>query len=114
MRYRKVWSRYLPLVARIMNYPFHSAIGTYPARVLFGDNCRGLSLPGKVLFDPSSLFGGDKQGYVAGLCKAQQAITSAASQYQDKVINLRAAKFKAAGELVTLDLSIKAPFQAVT
>ena len=99
---RKVWSRYLPLVARIMNYSFHSAIGTYPARVLFGDNCRGLSLPGKVLFDPSSLSGGDKQGYVAGLCKAQQAITAAASQYQDKVINSRAAKFKAAGELVTL------------
>jgi hypothetical protein len=99
---RMVWSRYLPLVARIMNYSFHSAIGTYPARVLYGDNCRGLSLPGRVLFDPSSLSGGDKQGYVAGLCKAQQAITSAASKHQDKVINSRAAKFKAAGELVTL------------
>jgi len=32
------WSQYLPLVQRIVNTSFHSAIGTSPHRLLFGDS----------------------------------------------------------------------------
>jgi hypothetical protein len=35
---KRDWSLYLPLVQRICNTSIHSAIGTIPARVVFGDN----------------------------------------------------------------------------
>ena len=34
---KRNWSQYLPLVQRIINNSFHSAIGTTPSRVVFGD-----------------------------------------------------------------------------
>jgi hypothetical protein len=36
-RIKHCWSRYLPLVQRIMNYSIDGSIGTQPARVIFGD-----------------------------------------------------------------------------
>jgi transposase InsO family protein len=36
-RVRKAWSLYLPLVQRIMVYQPHESLGTYPARLLYGD-----------------------------------------------------------------------------
>jgi hypothetical protein len=36
-RIKEVWSRYLPLVQRIMNYTVDGSTGTQPARVLLGD-----------------------------------------------------------------------------
>jgi hypothetical protein len=36
-RVKDVWSQYLPLVQRIMNYSVDGSIGTQPARVLLGD-----------------------------------------------------------------------------
>jgi hypothetical protein len=36
-RIKEYWSRYLPLVQRIMNYTIDGSIGTQPARVLLGD-----------------------------------------------------------------------------
>jgi hypothetical protein len=33
----KDWSLYLPLVQKVINFSFHSSIGTYPAKILFGD-----------------------------------------------------------------------------
>ena len=36
-RVKNTWSTYLPFVQRIMLYTYHSSIGTYPARVLYGD-----------------------------------------------------------------------------
>ena len=101
--FRSTWSKYLPLVARIMNYSFHSAIGTYPARVLFGSNCRGLSLPGRVLFNNASPPVSDRQTYVKDLCKAQKLIIDASRKFQDSVIKLRASKCKPASKVVTLN-----------
>jgi hypothetical protein len=36
-RIRDVWSFYLPLVQRVLNYSVDGSIGTQPARVIFGD-----------------------------------------------------------------------------
>jgi hypothetical protein len=36
-RIKEEWSRYLPLVQRIMNYSIDGSIGTQPARVILGD-----------------------------------------------------------------------------
>jgi hypothetical protein len=36
-RIKEEWSRFLPLVQRIMNYSVDGSIGTQPARVIFGD-----------------------------------------------------------------------------
>ena len=36
-RIRDVWSYYLPLVQRILNYTIDGSIGTQPARVNLGD-----------------------------------------------------------------------------
>jgi hypothetical protein len=36
-RVLQVWSQYLPLVQRIMNYTVDGSIGTQPAKVVFGD-----------------------------------------------------------------------------
>ena len=36
-RVRKSWSTYLPFIQRIMMYSYHDSIGTYPARLLYGD-----------------------------------------------------------------------------
>jgi hypothetical protein len=36
-RVKEVWSQYLPLVQRIMNYTVDGSIGTQPAKVVFGD-----------------------------------------------------------------------------
>jgi hypothetical protein len=35
---KRVWSLYLPLVQRVINTSIHSATGTSPARIVFGDN----------------------------------------------------------------------------
>jgi hypothetical protein len=37
-RVKETWSTYLPFVQRIMMYSFHRSIGTYPARILYGDS----------------------------------------------------------------------------
>jgi hypothetical protein len=36
-RLKGVWSRYLPIVQRILNGTYTRSLGTFPARVLFGD-----------------------------------------------------------------------------
>jgi hypothetical protein len=36
-RVKEVWSNYLPLVQRIINYTVDGSIGTQPAKVIFGD-----------------------------------------------------------------------------
>jgi hypothetical protein len=36
-RLKGTWSRYLPIVQRILNATFTRSLGTYPARVIFGD-----------------------------------------------------------------------------
>ena len=38
------WSDYLPLCARIINYTYHSAIGTFPAKLLYGINTNGTDI----------------------------------------------------------------------
>ena len=37
-RIKDVWSDYLPIVQRILNSVYTSSLGTFPARVVFGDN----------------------------------------------------------------------------
>jgi hypothetical protein len=88
------WSKFLPLVARIMNYSYHSAIGTFPAQLLYGANCNGSALlnPSEgLVIDKKKL---SKKNYVAELTAAQLAITAAASKHQDNLFLKREAKGK--------------------
>ena len=36
-RVRNTWSVYLPLVQHIINFSYHESIGTFPAKVIYGD-----------------------------------------------------------------------------
>ena len=85
------WSDLLPLCQRMINASVHSAIGTSPAQILFGD---GLDLD-RCLLTPAPVghvF--DVNNYVDVLTHNQQVIIEAANDYQEqlcrKVINLAA------------------------
>jgi transposase InsO family protein len=79
------WSNYLPLVQRLINATPHSAIGTTPARVLFGD---------RVHLDRELLSTEDRtqdkettvEDYVQELTRAQQAVLAASQRHHDGVI----------------------------
>ena len=79
-----VWSDLLPLVQRCINSSFHSALGTSPARILFGDNidldrCLLSSMPASKTVDV--------QTYVGALSYNQRVILEAADRYQQRVCN---------------------------
>lgn len=83
------WSIALPLVQRILNVTAHSALGTAPARILFGDAVqldRAVLLPhregGSVVVDD----------YIRQLTSAQSAIVSASKEHQDQVVQERIKK----------------------
>jgi len=79
-----VWSDLLPLVQRCINSSFHSALGTSPARILFGDNidldrCLLSSMPASKTVDV--------QTYVGALSYNQRVTLEAADRYQQRVCN---------------------------
>ena len=87
-----VWSDLLPLVQRAMNASMHSAIGTSPARILFGngldlDRCLLTVMPhGRVL---------DVSSYVDALSYNQRIILEEADLFQSKVCARVVAKMAA-------------------
>jgi hypothetical protein len=86
------WSDLLPMVQRAINASIHSATGTSPARILFGDNldldrCLLTAMPhGKVL---------NVQNYVDNLTYNQRIIIEEADLLQSKLCDKIMAKAKA-------------------
>jgi len=87
------WSLSLPIVARIINYSYHSAIGTYPAKLLYGRNTNGtgILLDGIDLPEPQrhQVPGFD---YLKTLMRIQKDVISAAQRFQAKIIEKRVSK----------------------
>ena len=98
---KNTWSLYLPLVQRIINNSFHSAIGTTPSRVVFGDSIfldRGFS---RVLEIPTTEIS-TYEDYVQDLNRELRQISSLSVKYQNKVIDKRMKKSPA--EPTTFDV----------
>ena len=89
---RRVWTdaiRFLPLVERIVNTTPHSSIGTYPLRVLFGDNLqlnRGLLVP----YQPNDVL--SMEDVIQDLNSQLKAIVDASLAHQRQVNNYWAEK----------------------
>jgi hypothetical protein len=83
-RVKNQWSTYLPLIQRILMYSYHSTIGTYPARLLYGDAItpnRGLYTEWET--KPQKL---DSQDYVTNLNQQLRNIVTASQEFQKQVI----------------------------
>ena len=90
---KRTWSQYLPLVQRIINNSFHSAIGTTPSRVVFGDRIfldRGFDriLHQKKNSNEKTTY----EDYIQELNTELRMIASKSVAYQDKVISERLSK----------------------
>jgi hypothetical protein len=87
------WSLSLPIVARIVNYSYHSAIGTYPAKLLYGRNTNGtgILLDGIELPKPQrhQVPGFD---YLEKLMRIQKDVIRAAQKFQQAIIQKRVSK----------------------
>jgi hypothetical protein len=91
-RVRNTWSVYLPFVQRIMLYSFHKSIGTYPARLLYGDRIspfRGLITKWTSNDNLSNLTYSD---YVKQLDEQLKHIVQASQNYQLQVNEAKLAK----------------------
>ena len=100
-RKRGHWSRYLPLVCRIINSSYNSAIGTSPLRVMFG----GHVTPNRCLVKPvnqnkaqkiiSSISDSNRQKfiseYIQHLIEAQKEIDAQSAEYQHGILLKRIA-----------------------
>jgi hypothetical protein len=98
---RVMWSRALPLVSRIVNYSYHSAIGTYPAKLLYGMNTNGegILLKGVNTEQPSTRVNSrgdvvdcDPQTWLTILTDTQKVVIKASRAHQQKVIDARVTK----------------------
>lgn len=87
-----VWSDLLPLVQRSINASFHSAIGTSPAKILFGEN---LDLDRCLLTKTPANRTVDVQTYVGALSFNQRVIIEEADRFQAAVCNRVIAKARA-------------------
>ena len=90
---KRNWSQYLPLVQRIINNSFHSAIGTTPSRVVYGDRIfldRGFD---KILHQKkNSNKRTTYEDYIQELNTELHMIASKSVAHQDKVIKERLSK----------------------
>lgn len=76
-RIRTVWSQYLPLVQRIMNYTLDGSIGMQPARVIFGN-----MLPIQIAMDmPESWQNRSINLYLGALRETQNILIQATQEY---------------------------------
>jgi hypothetical protein len=74
------WTDLLPLAQRIVNSSTHSAIGTSPARLIFGD---GVDIDRCILSQPSKpVIGKPITDYVTQLSQMQFALMEAANDHQ--------------------------------
>lgn len=85
-----LWSRYLPLVQRILNSQVHTTTGVAPASMLFGNavslNRMFLTPPPD---SPTTLTVAD---YVHGLCETQNQLIDFARQHQQQQVDAYLAK----------------------
>ena len=110
LRQQKDWSLCLPMVQRMINYAYHSAIGTFPARLVFGDMVTAdrCLIPSKLTVGAEQVITNipDKQtrtavsDYINHLVQVQQQITQAAQVHQRGVIERRLAKSEPSGRQV--------------
>ena len=98
-RVRGKWSKYLPLVSRIINSSYNSSIGTSPCRVMFGNrmNLNRNLIPAQTPSVVQSLIGDVPdsarrryiQKYVDHLVEAQEEIAKASAEYQHGILQKR-------------------------
>jgi len=87
-----VWADLLPLVQRSINSSFHSAIGTSPAKILFGDN---IDLDRCLLTRMPDSAAVDVQTYIGALTHNQRVIMEEADHHQEAVCERVIAKSRA-------------------
>jgi hypothetical protein len=87
------WSDLLPLCQRMINASIHSAIGTSPARVLFGDT---LDLDRCILTPPPVGHVYDADNYVDVLSHNQRVIVEEANAFQESLCQKVISKMAAA------------------
>jgi hypothetical protein len=87
-----VWSDLLPLVQRSINASYHSAIGTSPAKILFGEN---LDLDRCLLTKTPDSRSVDVQTYIGALSFNQRVIIEEADRFQAQVCARVVAKARA-------------------
>eukprot|EP00762_Andalucia_godoyi_P005049 ANDGO_01498.mRNA.1 Retrovirus-related Pol polyprotein from transposon 412 len=94
LRVHSRWSEVVPLVQRIINSSYHSAIGTCPIRIMFGDNV----LPSRNILQKKE--GGRAseitvvEEYIQHLVLDQDRLLESAKRYQAGVIQKRLADSK--------------------
>jgi transposase InsO family protein len=84
------WSEALPFVQRLVNSTPHSALGTTPSRVLFGDMLqldRGILLPFRDQRGPVVV-----EDYIQRLNDVQRAVAEAGRAHQERVVDARLRK----------------------
>ena len=89
---KRNWSTYLPMVQRIINTSVHSAIGTSPARIVFGDKAyldRGLNEP-KIRMREENIT--TYEDYIQNLNTQLKAISEVSVEFQRKVLAKRMEK----------------------
>jgi hypothetical protein len=96
-RIRDVWSFYLPLVQRILNYSVDGSIGTQPARVIFGD-----VETSDIAFDVPVEWAGRKvEDYLVKLREGQAMLIKSTRDYLKKNQRKRSADGQAKSKNVT-------------
>ena len=86
-RIRHVWSYYLPLVQRILNYIVDESIGTQPARVILGD----LTTSDLAMDVPANWSGRNGEDYLVKLREGQATLIRAIREFLKKNQRKRAA-----------------------
>ena len=86
-RVQKEWSLHLPIVQGILNSSFDFSIGTFPARVIFGDR---LNLGAEYIFKKhKDVPVQELDGYVLKLQESIQLINEASGKYLEAKAKLR-------------------------
>jgi len=78
-RIRDVWSYYLPLVQRILNYTVDGSIGTQSARVILGD----LTTSDLAMDVPADWSGRNVEDYLVKLLEGQATLVRATRDHNE-------------------------------
>jgi len=94
-RLKDMWSVVLPLVCRICNYSYHSAIDTFPAKLLYGINVNGgpwicsNTLPTVTASTPDGPIPGEPDARIVALVEAQKELLQKAQARNAECIKKR-------------------------
>lgn len=95
------WSRYLPLVNRILNTTYDRSIDTYPSKIIFGDMFK-TALPYVIPTD--NLTRVPTHEYLQDLQKAQLQLIEASQSYIQKQVEVRESKYSQKYTVPTYDI----------